>query len=537
MTTDALADIIRNRRIALGYSQDMVADFCDIDRTALGRIENHYRTMTVEQADKLIRALGLGELGIIPASQGSGEPYTIASMIAESTGNEAPEEPMFETPKEYATCAVIADQKTSSTIYGQMDSSGKKLLVRNDDAENKMDKNIFLVGNSGSGKTQYFCKSYLEQALKRGESVIVLDEEGVLMNETKDAFEAAGYVVKTLNVGAKNPEASEALNILPSLDGDKMDNVVRERAMILSETILDAYGKTIQPRLFDLYQNCAHMLLSSVIEYVLCEAEDKNMGTVISILRKGLDYLQDSLFADENIPGAYDFKTVLMASPNLRANVYVQVMQILECLPPQVMLSDTEFFDIFKKPAAVFIRWLYADMRPDQLGNVSFIVTYLRRMAALYADSCPEHALIYPLTFVFDGFPALPYNENFWKALFTSRKRGISFVFTVQSLTQLSCTYPDNWDTILSCCGTLISFGNSDMFTSTFLNKRIGDTVSVVADNCKKQKEVLDKISDMFGVNVSVEQISVGKLPPLKDDEAYILFQGHRPIKAKKYMK
>ena len=75
------------------------------------------------------------------------------------------------------------------------------------------------------------------------------------------------------------------------------------------------------------------------------------------------------------------------------------------------------------------------------------------------------------------------------------------------------------------------------MFTSTFLNKRIGDTVSVVADNCKKQKEVLDKISDMFGVNVSVEQISVGKLPPLKDDEAYILFQGHRPIKAKKYMK
>ena len=30
MTTDALADIIRNRRIALGYSQDMVADFCDI---------------------------------------------------------------------------------------------------------------------------------------------------------------------------------------------------------------------------------------------------------------------------------------------------------------------------------------------------------------------------------------------------------------------------------------------------------------------------------------------------------------------------
>ena len=184
MTTDALADIIRNRRIALGYSQDMVADFCDIDRTALGRIENHYRTMTVEQADKLIRALGLGELGIIPASQGSGEPYTIASMIAESTGNEAPEEPMFETPKEYATCAVIADQKTSSTIYGQMDSSGKKLLVRNDDAENKMDKNIFLVGNSGSGKTRYFCKSYLEQALKRGESVIVLDEEGVLMNET-----------------------------------------------------------------------------------------------------------------------------------------------------------------------------------------------------------------------------------------------------------------------------------------------------------------------------------------------------------------
>ncbi len=451
----------------------------------------------------------------------------------------------FETPEEYKNVAVVQNVKDAmGTILGQTDLSGKHLINYRVDEKNRTNQHIAVVGASGSGKTYTFSKPFCFQVAKRRESVIITDPDGGLYRDMAGYFKDQGYVVRRFDLATL--KKSDGWHCLRSVL-DAADPGVA--AQMFAQTVIN----NVMDDPDSIYGTGPMSLLKALILRVCLghdyPPEKKTIESVYELLQNpaGEEFLDvmfdESVLTDEEKPCLGPYLSFKQGSPNLRgnliANLSIQLQLFQNKLVCEVLSTDDIDLTLpATQPCAYFCLF------PDSHDTYKFIVSLFFSMLFIRLIDFSDHVINgpcpVPVNFLLDEFPSIGKLPDFDKKMAVIRKRAMNVVMIFQDITQLQNLYRTTWTTLLSNCSTLLSLGINDQFTSDLFTKRIGDTTIEV--QTKKEKET-DSLSKLFGPKSDDRSVGEGRRALLSHDELFkldpddsiIIFQGHNPIRAKKY--
>ena len=445
----------------------------------------------------------------------------------------------FEDPHEYRNLAAIQSAaKAYGTILGQIGSDGTKLLNTRMD-NTRANRNIAVVGASGSGKTFTFAKPFCYQTVKRRESIVITDPDGGLFRDMAGYFEDNGYVVRRLDL--TNLKKSDGWDCMKSITAWNADLDAQMFAQaVISNTVDD---------LTSIYATGPMSLLKALILRVYLghdfPEEKKNIGTVYSLLQNPLgEEFLDRMFdanqlTDEEIACLGPYLSFKQGSPNLRGNLITNLSVQLQLLQNQIVCKvlSTDDIDLLlpaKQPCAYFC------LVPDSHDTFRFIVSLFFSMfftnLISYADQKCKGALPIPVNFLLDEFPSIGHLPDWDRKMATIRKRNINAIMIFQNITQIQNLYDTTWVTILSNCATMLSLGINDGDTADMWSKRIGDTTIQAQTEQHPAQEALFAFAHSHSEGEGRRALlSYDELHKIDQDDCIILFQGHNPIWARKY--
>lgn len=416
----------------------------------------------------------------------------------------------------------------TSTIYGQLDESGKQILARKSDKPNN---NMLVFGPPGSGKSTSYVLPFITQAILRRESVCVSDTKGEVYAKTVELARLHGYQVLRLDL--KNPECSDGWNVLKELRNDDV------RALVFAKTVMantnSDGGKDIHAapeesllKACCLYQERVPHLSDSqrtfynAFQLLLQSPEDLDATFMGAFSAHGeqMQVVMDS------------YSTFLQGSPNLRGNILTGLanrLQVLASPPVRRMTSTDEidFTSLGKQPTILYISM------SDQHQTMSFLASLAFSFAFLdlvdLADHNPGQRLKVPVHFLMEEFGNLGYIPNIDKYLSTARSRGISINLVVQSLAQLVGTYEENLtNIILADCAIWMCLACNDESTAKLLEWRSGEaTIQVKTlqhDALEPPSRLTHKHSTGDGRRNFYTSNDIMKIKEQK--EAFIVWQG-----------
>lgn len=446
----------------------------------------------------------------------------------------------FEEPQEYEQAALIqGPKKATGTILGQLDQTGKQLINFRMDKKNRLNQNIAVFGASGTGKTFSFSKPFCFQTVKRRESIIITDPDGGLYRDVAGYFQDNGYIVRRFDLNKLTK--SDGWDCLKSVMGDN----VELDAQLFSQIVITNSVK--DPN--NIYgQGPLSLLKALVLRVVLGHdypPEQKNIESVYALIQnvRGEEYLDEIFNADnlweEELPCLGPYLTFKQGSPNLRGNIITNLAVQLQLLQNKLVCKvlSTDDIDLTlpaTQPCAYFCVF------PDNHDTYRFIVSLFFSMLFIklinFADDQPDGRCPVPVRFLLDEFPSIGQIPDFDRKMATIRKRAISVAMIFQDITQLQNNYPTTWVTLLSNCATWLSIGINDEYTSSLVNKRVGETTVQVQTEQHQAEETLFKLFHNRSIGEGKRSLlSFDELFRVGVDECIILFQGHNPIWAYKY--
>ena len=445
----------------------------------------------------------------------------------------------FEEPEEYKNLASIQSaERAYGTILGQMGDDGKKLLNTRMD-NTRSNRNIAVVGASGSGKTFTFAKPFCYQTVKRRESIVITDPDGGLYRDMAGYFMDHGYIVRRLDL----------TNLQKSDGWDCMKSITPWNADLDAQMFAQAVIANTVDDLTSIYATGPMSLLKALILRVYLghdfPEEQKNIGTVYGLLQNPLgEEFLDRMFdanqlSDEEMPCLGPYLSFKQGSPNLRGNLITNLSVQLQLFQNQLVCKvlSTDDIDLLlpgKQPCAYFCLF------PDSHDTFRFIVSLFFSMfftnLISYADQKCGGALPIPVNFLLDEFPSIGRLPDWDRKMATIRKRNLNAVMIFQNITQIQNLYDTTWITILSNCATMLSLGINDGDTADMWSKRIGDTTIQAQTEQHPAQEALFAFAHSHSEGEGRRALlSYDELHKIDQDDCIILFQGHNPIWARKY--
>lgn len=473
--------------------------------------------------------------------------------------------------------ASFGDQKSPDNNIILTEHCGLAVSREKFDLKTDRNRNVLVVGGSGSGKTRYYVKPNLMQL---NASYFVTDPKGTLIGDMGWMFEEAGYRIRTfdtINFGKSNHYNPIAY--------------VRSQADILTfvecliKNTTGEKGEAQDP----FWENAERLLYTALVAYLLdhCPENDRNLPGLLTLLslaeareenesfKSPLDVLFDELETGRRFMGIGDagdfdaesrsfdngggeFRWVVTGKPTdpnedfalsnykafkvaagktlksiiISCNVRLKPLSIREV---KTLLDHDEMeLGTLGDPGRKTV--VFASMS-DTNSTFDFLFTILmwQTMDVLcntalnrYGGSLPT-----PVHFVLDEFANIGTVPDFERTIAVVRSRNVSCSIILQSFAQLKATYDDNAQTIVDCCDTTLFLCGK----STETNKEISESIG---------KETLDTLSvnDSRGTNSSttrnygkaerdlMQASEVGRLPR---DEAIALIAGAFPFKDRKY--
>ena len=445
----------------------------------------------------------------------------------------------FEEPREYSNLASIQSPANAyGTILGQIGDDGRKLLNTRMD-NTRANRNIAVVGASGSGKTFTFAKPFCYQTVKRRESIVITDPDGGLYRDMAGYFEDNGYVVRRLDL----------TNLKKSDGWDCMKSITPWNADLDAQMFAQAVISNTVDDLTSIYATGPMSLLKALVLRVYLghdyPEEKKNIGSVYGLLQNPLgEEFLDRMFdanqlTDEEMACLGPYLSFKQGSPNLRGNLITNLSVQLQLLQNQLVCKvlSTDDIDLLlpaRQPCAYFCLF------PDSHDTFRFIVSLFFSMfftnLISYADQKCGGALPIPVNFLLDEFPSIGHLPDWDRKMATIRKRNLNAVMIFQNITQVQNLYDTTWTTILSNCATMLSLGINDGDTADMWSKRIGDTTIQAQTEQHPAQEALFAFAHSHSEGEGRRALlSYDELHKIDQDDCIILFQGHNPIWARKY--
>ena len=406
------------------------------------------------------------------------------------------------------------------------------------DPKNARNKNVLVVGGSGSGKTRFWLKPNLLQCHS---SYVVTDPKGSIVVECGNALLKNGYKLKILNT----------INFSKSMHYNPFAYVHSEKDILKLVTTLMTNTKGEGSGGDPFWEKSERLLLTALIAYLHYEApvEEQNFATLLEMLNT-MQVLED----DEEYQNPVDllFEELAKKKPNSFAGRQYKLYKLaagktaksilISCgarlapfdiqeLRDLTMYDELQLDTLGDKKTALFLIMSDTDSTFNFL--ISMVYTQLFNLLCDKADDVYGGKLPIHVRCLIDECANIGQIPNLEKLVATIRSREISACLVLQAKSQLKAIYKDNADTIIGNMDSQIFLGGSEPGTLKDLSEILG-------------KETIDSFntSDTRGNSPSYgtsfqklghELLSRDELAVLDGGKCILQLRGVRPFLSDKY--
>ena len=400
-------------------------------------------------------------------------------------------------------------------------------------------KNILVIGGSGSGKTRFFCKPSLLQAHS---SYVCTDPKGTLLPEIGAFLERKKYRIKCPNL----------INFRKSMKYNPLSYIRSEKDILklVNALIMNTKGEG-EKSSEDFWVKAERLYYSALIGYIWYEAteEEKNFITLLDLInaseaREDDETYQspvDLLFSqlEEREPDHFAVKQYrkfqMAAGKTLKAiliscGARLAPFDIKE-LRDLMEYDELELDTLGDQKTALFV--ILSDT--DSTFNFVAALMYSQLFNLLcdkaddfYGGRLPVHVRL-----ILDEFANIGQIPNFDKLIATIRSREISASIILQSQSQLKAIYRDNADTIVGNCDTMLFLGGKERTTLKEISEILGkETIDSFNTSENRGKEI------SHGLNyqkLGKELMTQDEIATMDGGMCILQLRGVRPFFSKKY--
>ena len=416
----------------------------------------------------------------------------------------------------------------------------ERLMMSNrpPDPKNARNKNVLVVGGSGSGKTRFWLKPNLLQCHS---SYVVTDPKGTIVLECGNAMLKNGYKVKILNT----------INFSKSMHYNPFAYVHSEKDILKLVTTLMTNTKGEGSGGDPFWEKSERLLLTALIAYLHYEApvEEQNFATLLEMLNT-MQVLED----DEEYQNPVDllFEELAKKKPNSFAGRQYKLYKLAAGKTAKSILISCGArlapFDIQEIRDAT----MYDELELDKLGDrktalflimsdtdstfnflISMVYTQLFNLLCDKADDQYGGKLPVHVRCLIDECANIGQIPNLEKLVATIRSREISACLVLQARSQLKAIYKDNADTIVGNMDSQIFLGGSEPTTLKDLSEILGKE-TIDAFNTSDTRGNSPSYGTTFQ-KMGHELLSRDELAVLDGGKCILQLRGVRPFLSDKY--
>ena len=399
-------------------------------------------------------------------------------------------------------------------------------------------KNVLVIGGSGSGKTRYFVKP---QIMQMHSSYCITDPKGSLICETGKLLERNGYRIKVLNT--INFKKSMKYNPFSYIHSEK--DILKLVTCLMQNTRGD--GKGGDP----FWEKAEQLLYTALIGYIWLEApeEERNFNTLIEMINS-MEVRED----DENFENSVDliFKDLKAKNPNhFAVRQYAKFKLSAGKTAKSILVSCGARLAVFDIPELRDVT-AYDELELDTLGDrktalflimsdtddsfnflISMCYTQLFNLLCEKADDVYGGRLPVHVRCLIDECANIGQIPKLEKLVATIRSREISACLILQAQSQLKALYKDNADTIIGNMDSRLFLGGSEPTTLKELSVALGkETIDIANSSENRGKEVSHGLSYQ---KLGKDLASVDELAVLDGGKCILQLRGVRPFLSDKY--
>ena len=400
-------------------------------------------------------------------------------------------------------------------------------------------KNILVIGGSGSGKTRFFCKPSLLQAHS---SYVCTDPKGTLLPEIGGFLERQKYRIKCLNL----------INFKKSMRYNPMAYIRSEKDILklVNALILNTKGEGDKAG-EDFWVKAERLYYSALIGYIWYEApeEEKNFITLLDLInaseaREDDEEYQspvDLLFAqlEEKDPDHFavkQYRKFKMAAGKTLKSILIScgarlapfdIKELRDLMETDELELDT----LGDSKSALFV--IISDT--DSTFNFVAALMYSQLFNLLcdkaddfYGGRLPVHVRL-----ILDEFANIGQIPNFDKLIATIRSREISASIILQSQSQLKAIYKDNADTIVGNCDSTLFLGGKEKSTLKEISELLGkETIDSYNQSENRGSQISHGLSYQ---KLGKELMTQDELAVMDGGKCIFMLRGVRPFLSDKY--
>lgn len=416
----------------------------------------------------------------------------------------------------------------------------EKLMMSNrpKNPKNARNKNVLIIGGSGSGKTRFWLKPNLMQCHS---SYVVTDPKGSIVVECGKLLQREGYKIKILNT----------INFKKSMHYNPFAYIKSEKDILKLVTTLIANTKGEGKAGDDFWTKAETLLYTALIGYIYFEApeHEQNFSTLIEFInasevreddedfKNPVDLMFDAL--EERDPQHFavrQYKKYKLAAGKTAKSILIScgarlapfdIKELRELTSYDEMELDT----LGDRKTALFI--IISDTDDTFNFLVSMAYTQLFNLLCDKADDVYGGRLPIHVRCLIDEAANIGQIPKLEKLMATIRSREISACLVLQAQSQLKALYKDNADTIIANCDSTIFLGGKEKTTLKDLSETLGkETIDMfnTSDTRGSQRS--------YGLNyqkLGKELMSMDELAVMDGGKCILQLRGIRPFLSEKY--
>lgn len=402
-------------------------------------------------------------------------------------------------------------------------------------------KNVIVIGGSGSGKTRFYVKPNLMQMPEKA-SYVVTDPKGTIVVECGKMLEKAGYEIKVLNT----------INFRKSMHYNPFMYIRSEKDILkLANTIIANTKGEGEKSSEDFWVKAERLLYCALIGYIYYEApeEEQNFATLLEFLnaseareddeefKNAVDLLFEEFEAEDASHFAVrQYKKYKLAAGKTAKSIPISCGARLAPFDIQELreimsYDEMELDELGERRTAMFV--IISDTDDTFNFVVAIMYTQLFNLLCDKADDVHDGRLPFHVRLLLDEFANIGQIPKFDKLIATIRSREISASIILQSQSQLKTIYRDAAETIIGNCDTML-----------FLGGKEGSTLKEISETLGKETIDLYNTSDTrgqgrsYGMNyqkTGKELMSRDELAVMDGNKCILQLRGVRPFFSDKF--
>lgn len=400
-------------------------------------------------------------------------------------------------------------------------------------------KNVLVIGGSGSGKTRFFVKPNLMQLHS---SYVITDPKGSLLHECGKMLEMNGYEIKTLNT----------INFKKSMKYNPFAYLRSEKDILkLVQTIIANTKGEGEKAGEDFWVKAERLYYTALIGYIFYETpkEEQNFTTLLAMIdasevreedenfKNAVDYMFEAL--EEKDPDHFavkQYRKYKLAAGKTAKSILIScgarlapfdIKELRDLMSEDEMELDT----LGDRKTALFV--IISDTDDTFNFVVSLMYSQMFNLLCDKADDVYGGRLPIHVRCLLDEFANIGLIPKFEKLIATIRSREISACIVLQAQSQLKAIYKDNADTIIGNCDTTLFLGGKENGTLKEISETLGkETIDLfnTSETRSNQKS--------FGLNyqkTGKELMTKDELFVMDGSKCIVQLRGVRPFLSEKF--